>query len=323
MHPAMKLHLGECLDMMKLIPDASVDAIICDPPFGTTQLAWDKPLDWEKMWIEYNRVTKPGAPIIIFAAQPFASKLIMSNLQQWRHTYYWIKSKASCHQLSATQPMKKVEEIAVFARARPDYHPPKVKRDKPYTHKLKSRLKSPCYGGAKFKGITDENPVVRYVEYATQTDVLEFKSLRESDRFMNTQKPLDLVEFFVKTYTNEGDVVLDSCLGSGTTGTACKNLNRRFIGIEKNPKHFLLAMQRIYGIGTLQNIRVEASPIRAASPDIQNIVQDNFHHIARARSHLSWGKIAEMLSKAAGMECNWLSLRNHFLAVENSNKMAA
>src|ERR1700686_4899268 len=98
----------------------------------------------------------------------------MSNFKHWRHTYYWIKSRASCFQLSGTQPMKKVEEIAIFSRTRPEYHPPKVKRDKPYVHKLKSRLKSPCYGGKQFKGITDENPQYRLMEYITQTDVLEY-----------------------------------------------------------------------------------------------------------------------------------------------------
>ena len=250
----IELFLGDCLEVMKRIPDGVVDCIIMDPPYGSLDCDWDVELDLGKMWEQFNRIAKKDAPIIIFSAQPFTSKLVMSNPSQYRCSYYWRKSIASGFQFSAHQPMRAVEEICVFSRAAIEYHPPQVRHEKPFILHRKKRIKSECYGGKEFKGFSADNEEFVVKEFKTQTNFLEYPSISRKGRYINTQKPVDLMKFFVETYSKEGDLVADVTMGSCSTGIAARDLNRRFLGIEKSKKHYAIALKRIYQIEDIEEV---------------------------------------------------------------------
>ena len=236
------LRCGDCLDVMQEIPNNSVDCIICDLPYGTTACIWDIVIPFDKLWMEYKRITKPNTAIILFGQEPFSSLLRVSNLSDYRYDIYWEKERLTNINQVKRRVGKTVETISVFYKKQCTYNPQMIKyTGKPRSNKVKN---------GKLGKLSDcnEKPVFEYrdngLRYPTQ--VWKFKRDCLTSHLHPTQKPLALIEELVKTYSNEGDTILDNCMGSGTTGVACKNLNRNFYGIEKDKKYFDIAYKRIY-----------------------------------------------------------------------------
>ena len=225
---------ADCLDYMPHMPDASVDMILCDLPYGTTQNKWDSIIPLDKLWAEYNRVCK-GA-IVLTAAQPFTSVLVSSNYKMFKYDWIWRKDNGTGFLNAKKQPLRNHESILVFYSVQPVYNP-QMREGTPY--KQKSGRATSNYGSQV--SVITENKGERY-----PLTVIEFK--RDKDKQHPTQKPVALMEYLIKTYTNEGAIILDNCMGSGTTGVACKNLGRSFIGIEKDPEYFKIAQTRIHGV---------------------------------------------------------------------------
>lgn len=229
------LHLGDCLEVMKQIPDKSVDAIICDLPYGTTQNKWDSIIPLDMLWEQYKRICK-GA-IVLTAQTPFDKVLGCSNLKMLKYEWIWKKESGTGFLNAKKAPLKDHENVLVFYNKPPTYNPQMRTGFKPYAF-VRKNSRSVNYGN-QVDTIANNNGD-RY-----PLTVIEFQ--RDKDKFHPTQKPVALMEYLVKTYTNESDTVLDNCMGSGTTGVACKNLNRKFIGIEKDPTYFQIAKERIHG----------------------------------------------------------------------------
>ncbi|WOZ56216.1 DNA methylase [Brochothrix phage BtpYZU03] len=227
----------ECIDGMKRITDGSVDMILCDLPFGTTACKWDEIIPFEPLWEQYERVIKDNGAILLFGSEPFSSNLRMSNINEYKYDWKWEKEKAGNFQLAKKQPMKKQEDIMVFYKKFPDYKPQglieinKTIKNNPTKNGSMGHLQS----AQKRKEY-----VQKYTNYPTE--VLRFnneKGLHES------QKPVALFEYLIKTYTNEGEIVLDNCMGSGTTAIACLNTNRNFIGFELDKEYYDKSIDRI------------------------------------------------------------------------------
>lgn len=229
----MKLLHGDCLKLMKEIPDGSVDLILCDPPYGTTDCKWDDVLPFDLLWSEYNRLLKPDGAAVIFSAQPFTTQLIHSNRKAFRYCWYWIKNQPTGFAFAKYQPMRRVEDICVFYRKHGTYNP-QWEKGKPY--KKTRATNTEVYRSLKIATTISDGK--RYPK-----NVLEYNTERG---LHPTQKPVPLLEYLVKTYTNEGDTVLDNCMGSGSTGVAVKRVGGRyFIGIEQNKVYFDIAQKRI------------------------------------------------------------------------------
>lgn len=228
------LHLGDCLEVMKQIPDKSVDAIICDLPYGTTKNKWDSIIPLDLLWKQYKRICK-GA-IVLTAQTPFDKVLGVSNLSMLKYEWIWEKSKATGHLNAKKMPMKAHENIVVFYDNLPKYNPQGL---------IKKNIPTIRKGGDNGTnyGLSNKDALQEYENYPKS--ILKIAS--EGKTLHPTQKPIELMEYLVKTYTNEGDTVLDNCMGSGTTGVACKNLNRNFIGIEQDANYFEIAKGRING----------------------------------------------------------------------------
>lgn len=229
---------GDCLELMKEIPDGSVDMILCDLPFQVTQNKWDKLIDTQTLWREYNRVIKHNGAILLFAIPPFSSIISNEAIYMFRYSWYWHKPHTG--QLNAKRmPLKNVEEILVFYHKQPTYNP-QFSIGEPYTVNRKNYKGSSCYGSQK-----DHSTVNNGFRYPTQ--ILDFKVEQGGGckRLHPTQKPIALCEYLIKTYTNEGEVVLDNCMGSGTTCIAAINTNRKYIGFELNQDYFEIAQRRI------------------------------------------------------------------------------
>lgn len=225
---------------MKDIPDGSVDFILSDLPYGTTDCKWDSVLPLDKLWVEYNRLLKPDGAVVLFSAQPFTTQLIASNRKAFRYCWYWLKDRATGFTYARFQPMRKVEDICVFYRKMPTYNPQGLQKiENPKTRKHKPGKGGELWTVRSSKG--EYTP--RFKNYPK--NVLQFDCERG---FHPTQKPVPLLEYLVKTYTNEGDTVLDNCMGSGSTGVAVKRVGgRHFIGIEQNKVYFDIARERIKG----------------------------------------------------------------------------
>jgi len=228
---------GDCINEMQNIPDGSVDAIITDPPYGTTACKWDSVIDFGLMWEQLNRIIKPNGAIVLFGSEPFSSALRMSNIKNYKYDWIWEKEQGTNFALSKKQPLRKHELISVFYFKQPYYNSMGEKLDKP--QKVKR--------GDNTKSITSQNNS-KYLKESTYThrtkhSILKFK--RDRTNKHPTQKPVALMEYLIKTYTNEGETVLDFTMGSGSTGVAAKNLNRIFIGIEQDPNYFKIAEERI------------------------------------------------------------------------------
>ena len=223
---------------MKDIPDKSVDMILCDLPYGTTACKWDVIIPFDKLWEQYNRVIKDNGAIVLFGSEPFSSVLRMSNLKMYKYDWIWDKKKAGNIFLAKYQPMKTHEIISVFGRGGVRYYPIKIPREK--IKRSKNYGTGETMGGDRHKEdkvyeYTDKNPIT----------ILEFSNAVQKGKLHPTQKPTALLEYLIKTYTKENETVLDNCMGSGSTGVACINTNRDFIGIEKDVKYFEIAKQRL------------------------------------------------------------------------------
>lgn len=226
---------------MNNIPDRFVDMILCDLPYGTTQCKWDSVVPFEPLWKQYKRITKYNGAILLFSSQPFTSALIMSNLQMYKYEWIWHKTHPKGHLNAKKMPMRVHENIEVFYRKLPTYNPQMTHghtRKVAHTSYVRESNGDSCYGREvrnTFYDSTDRYP----------RDVQIFSNADQSNKLHPTQKPVVLCEYLIKTYTNEGDTVLDNCMGSGTTGVACRNLNRKFIGIELDEGYFNIAKNRI------------------------------------------------------------------------------
>jgi len=241
----MKLLKGDCLELMKTIESGSVDAIITDPPYGTTACKWDSVIDTYAMWHQLHRIIKPNGAIVLFGSEPFSSMLRMSNIKNYRYDWIW-KKQPTMFQHSKNRPMQTVENISVFSLAK-------------WGHKSQMKGNRMNYypigvednGVKNFHGVhgkyIGERPNQIGKEYMSKKgfpkNLIDIK--RESKNIHPTQKPVALMEYLIKTYTNENETVLDFTMGSGSTGVACKNTNRNFIGIEQDEKYFNIATERI------------------------------------------------------------------------------
>lgn len=238
----MRLYKGDCLEVMKEIESGSIDAIITDPPFGTTACKWDSVIDFKLMWEQLNRIIKSNGAIVLFGSQPFTSALIMSNPKYFKYEWIWKKSHATGHLNSKRQPMRQHENICVFYKKQSVYNPQMI--DKTYIDK---RTKSgddsnvDIYGD--FNKVERQIPTTKGYPKTIQYFATPFKGGEGGKH--PTQKPIALMEYLIKTYTNENETVLDFTMGSGSTGVACVNTNRNFIGIEMDDKYFEIAEQRI------------------------------------------------------------------------------
>lgn len=237
----MTLYQGNCFDVLCDLPPASVDLILVDLPYGTTQNKWDIPIDLAAMWQEIRRVRKPAAPSVMFAAQPFTSRLVMSNVSEFKYDWVWRKPKGTGHLNAKKQPMRDKEDVLVFYDSQCLYNPQFTKGE-PYlgTPRAGSLTRAPgdhCYGG--YGAHRNDNEGVRYPK-----QVLEFPFIGRGS-VHPTQKPTELLAYLIRTYTQPGDTVLDFTMGSGSTGVACAQENRKFIGVEIDPAYFKIAIQRI------------------------------------------------------------------------------
>jgi len=243
------LHLGDCLDLMPQIPDKSVDMVLADLPYGQIQADWDCQIDLAKLWPEYKRVIKNNGVILLFAACPFDKILGASNLEMLKYEWIWEKTQATGFFNAKKMPMKAHENILVFYNKPPTYNPQKTTGHKPmnsYTKRAGVQNKTECYGTVN-KDVSGGGETDRYPR-----SVLKFPSDKQKSKLTGlihpTQKPLALCEYLIRTYTNEGDSVIDNVMGSGTTCLAAKNLNRSFVGIEKEEKYYNIAQKRILPI---------------------------------------------------------------------------
>jgi DNA modification methylase len=241
----IKLLHGDCLELMKDIPDKSIDMILCDLPYGTTACKWDVVIPFEPLWKEYKRIIKDRGCIALFGSEPFSSHLRMSNIKDYKYDWVWEKDKGTGFAFSNKQPLRKTENISVFYTNTPFYDSQGVKLDKPYTHTLPV-VTSDSSKGASAHNL-EETGVRKYATYthAKKTNLIYFARDSQKGSLHPTQKPIALLEYLIKTYTIENETVLDNCMGSGSTGVACINTNRNFIGIEKDDKYFEIAKNRI------------------------------------------------------------------------------
>lgn len=236
----IRLMLGDCLERMKEVESGSVDMVLTDPPYGTTACKWDSVIPLEPMWEQLKRVIKPNGAIVMTASQPFTTTLIASNMKMFKYCWVWEKDGGSNFATVKYQPMKEHEDVIVFGAGKITYN----------------QIKQERIGSRKGKKTTTVDSGRTDSVYGTQKggkrlDVAELRCPRSIQRFTRergihpTQKPVALMEYMIKTYTKEGETVLDFAMGSGTTGVACKNLNRRFIGIELDEAYFKIAQDRI------------------------------------------------------------------------------
>jgi len=232
---------GDCLELMTDIPDKSIDAIICDLPYGTTACKWDVIIPFDKLWKQYDRVCKENAAIVLFGQEPFTSFMRMSNISNWKYDWYWEKERITNIAQVKKRAGKTVETISVFYKKQCTYNPQMIKYDGPLrTNKVKD---------GKMGKLTDssEKKVFEYNDtgFRYPTQVLKFQRDCLKSNLHPTQKPLLLCEYLIKTYTNQGGIVLDNSCGSGTTLVAAKNLNRQFIGIEKEKEYYDICLERL------------------------------------------------------------------------------
>ncbi|WP_298069875.1 site-specific DNA-methyltransferase [uncultured Mailhella sp.] len=233
----MELWQGDCLELMKNIPDGSVDMVLCDLPFGVTRNSWDVAIPFNDLWNQYKRICKPNAAIVLNCQEPFTSELIVSNKKDFKYKWTWAKGQVSGFLNAKKQPLRNCEDIAVFYSKQCTYNP-QMRKGKP--KKKATGLKTSNYG--KFT----DRPHISDTYYPTT--LLEF-SLPRFKEGHPTQKPISLLEYLIKTYTNPGETVLDNCMGSGSTGVACVNTGRDFIGIELDETYFEIAKKRIEEAG--------------------------------------------------------------------------
>lgn len=235
---------GDCLERMKEIPDGSVDMVLTDPPYGTTACKWDSIIPLDPMWAQLKRIIKPNGAIVMTASQPFTTILISSNMKMFKYCWVWDKAKAGAIGIAKFQPLRYSEDVVVFYKKKATYNAQMTKRDfvkvsRNYSH---SEINNASLGAmTENKTYTEKFP----------SNILRISNANQKGRVHPTQKPVALMEYLIKTYTNEGETVLDFTMGSGTTGVACVNLNRSFIGIEVDEHYFKISKERIEKAGAL------------------------------------------------------------------------
>lgn len=260
------LRLGDCLELMKEIPDKSIDMILCDLPYGITACKWDKIIPFESLWKQYNRIIKDNGAIVLFGSQPFTSKLVISNIEMFKYEWIWEKQKASNFMSAKFQPLKYHENILVFSKNTHNYYPQKYRVleleeiKQMNNQQLKKLFESRDYdrfGKIDRRKTINNNYELKETHLGTglrvrsKDDGYRYpKSVIKINKSINknihpTQKPVALLEYLIKTYTNENETVLDNCMGSGSTGVACINTNRNFIGMEIDEEYFNIAKKRI------------------------------------------------------------------------------
>ena len=239
-----KTFYGDCLEVIpKHIKDSSVDLVLCDLPYGTTNCRWDSLVNLDQLWKEYNRVLKPNGAVLLFAQTPFDKVLGASNLKDLKYEWIWEKGNATGHLNAKRMPMKAHENVLVFYKKLPTYNPQKTKgHERKVSTSVHGRnsKKSDIYNEDKGKVTYDSTErYPRSLQY--------FSSDKQKSKLHPTQKPLSLIEYMIRTYTNEGDLILDNTCGSGTTGLGAKNLNRNYIMMEQDPKYYEIACKRVQG----------------------------------------------------------------------------
>ena len=232
-----RIYNEDCLEGMKRIPDKSIDMILCDLPYGTTSCKWDTIIPFEPLWEQYERIIKDNSAIVLFGSEPFSSYLRLSNIKLYKYDWIWNKKKGGNPLLSKIQPIKTYEVISVFGKGKVNYYPIMVDRDKP-----KARGKNTGKVSETTNNAFTENKV--YTQYYPKA-IIEFSNANQRNKLHPTQKPVELCEYLIKTYTQPGEIVLDNCIGSGTTAIAALNTGRFFIGIEKEEKYVEIARKRI------------------------------------------------------------------------------
>ncbi len=245
------LRYGDTIEQMRLIPDKSIDFICCDLPYGTTACVWDVIIPFDKLWEQYNRIIKDNGAIVLFGSQPFTSELIHSNLKLFRYEWIWEKHKPSNFALAKRQPMKYHENILVFYKKQPLYNPQMIKRE---SERIKQGQEAGYIGQSINHGELNSLKTVSrsFDKYDANlklpSSILKINAVQSNSKEKvnhPTQKPVALLEYLIKTYTNEGETVLDNCMGSGSTGIACINTDRNFIGIENNMDYFNISLKRV------------------------------------------------------------------------------
>jgi len=233
-----KIYLGNCLNLMPEIETGSIDMILCDLPYGTTQNKWDTVIDFNLLWEQYERIIKSNGAIVLTASQPFTSALIMSNPKIYKYNWVYSKNKSTGFLNAKKQPLNDYEDICVFYKKQCTYNPQMTIAETIYKRGEVKRKKSDCYGNEKdFKQVDNGLRYPKRIQY--------FNNNKTQEQIHSTQKPIPFMEYLIKTYTNEGELVLDNCIGSGTTAIACINTKRNFIGIEQEQKYFEIANKRI------------------------------------------------------------------------------
>lgn len=232
-----KIYNEDCLVGMQEIPDKSIDAIICDIPYGSTACKWDNVIPFEPLWEQYKRVIKDNGAIVLFGSQPFTSALVMSNPKMFKYSWIWDKVKPSGFQVAKYRPMMRQEDILVFGKGRINYNPIMTLREKV--------KKSKVYKSSDSSPLANNDGKNRTYTHKCPQSILTFSNAVQKGKVHPTQKPVPLLEYLIKTYTNEGETVLDNCMGSGTTAIACLNTNRNFIGFELDKYYFNIAKNRI------------------------------------------------------------------------------
>jgi len=234
------LRAGDCLELMSDIPNEKVGMILCDLPYGVTKNKWDSVIDLIRLWTQYERIIKPNGCIVLTGQDKFSARLMLSNERLHRYNLIWEKTSPTGHLNAKRMPLRSHEDILVFYKSLPTYNPQKTighaRKVSTASHKRNSKITT-NYGK---HGLTTYDSTERYPK-----SVLRFATDKQISAIHPTQKPVALFEYLIKTYTNEGEVVLDNCMGSGTTGVACINSNRSFIGMEKDIKYFEIAAERI------------------------------------------------------------------------------
>lgn len=237
----VKLRKGDCIELMKDIPDGSIDMILCDLPYGTTACKWDTIIPFEPLWEQYKRIIKDNGAIVLFSDEPFTSQLVNSNIKDFRYKWIWNKTRGSNFQNARFMPMKCHEEICVFYKKKPVYNPQYWYSSSYKTTERKRNKQIEGLAGGSAANVC----TATISEDGRRYPLSILTYARDGKRIHPTQKPVALLEYLVKTYTNEGEVVLDNCMGSGSTGVACLRTNRKFIGIELEQKYYDIAKERI------------------------------------------------------------------------------
>tara|TARA_R110000868_G_scaffold362587_1_gene624727 strand:+ start:66 stop:842 length:777 start_codon:yes stop_codon:yes gene_type:complete len=240
--------LGDCLELMKSIPNESIDMILCDLPYGTTACKWDNIIAFDNLWQQYERIIKPNSAIVLTASQPFTSSLVMSNPKLFRHQWQWIKNKPTGAFSAKYMPMKANEDVLVFCKNKANYYPIMVKRTEKEFKECYRKNDSKSWGSnitnTKNNIITRKSKDEQWFKYPNNILNIPKDDIRDGNQHP-TQKPVKLFEYLIKTYTKENELVLDNCAGSGTTAIACLNTNRQFIIMEKENNYYNTILNRV------------------------------------------------------------------------------